>query len=370
MTKRHRWLSAGALRATGALLATGALVHAGDRPAGGGTVSGTFEVPHRPVWVGEAFDLTLTWRADWSAFRTLEGPLQWSAEPLVADTWDKPALNEVRSPSGEELAAASFHARALALQPGIIALSPAQQAVIVETGTVRTGDYERSVTKNVIAQSTAATVRVRALPAPPGGFSGAIGHFTLAASADPVQPRVGQAVVWSLVLSGVGNWPYLQGLPVRQVSRDFDVVGTSRASDAPGATLFERSTRETVILIPRRAGRYVLGPVDMLVFEPDRGQYVRISAPPITVDVASGSVAVGASQFRQMQSGQAVPAAPALLIGKGNAIAPMTRAWWHAARLIPPVIVAGAWLLLAVLRVMQRDPARAERPAAARHRRL
>jgi hypothetical protein len=350
---RIAWLFAGAL------LATGTCVHAGDRTASGSSVTGILEGPPRPVWVGEAFDLTLTWRAPWSAFRNLEGPLQWSAGPLIADAWDKPTLTELRSPSGEDLAAASIHMRALVLQPGSIALNPAQQTVIVENGTVTTGDYERSLTKSITARSNAAALQVRALPTPPAGYSGAIGHFTLTASADPARPRVGQTVVWSLVLTGVGNWPYLEGFPVRQVSRDFEVVGTPQVNDAPGATLFERSMRETVALIPRRAGRYALGPVYMLVFDPDRGEYSRIGAPSITLDVSPNGAAPS-------EAGPEISGAPTPLLGKGKTIAPMSPGWWQAARLIPLVVVAGAWMLLACLRVLQRDPTREARRAYAR----
>ncbi len=345
------------------LLAVITIALAGEAPTRS-DVSGVFDGPHRSVWVGEVFDLSLTWRASRTAFRNLDGPLEWTADPLVAEPWQKPTLEEERSVSAEPLAAVKFRTRALALKPGFVSLSSARQTLVLETGVVRTGDYDRVVTEPVQARSQGAAVVVRPLPPAPQGFLGAVGKYALSASVDGTQASVGRAMTWTLTLSGVGNWPYLEGWPTREISRDFDVMGAPRVSEMPGSALFERTARERLVLIPRRVGRYSLGPVEMWSFDPDRGEYMRLTASAITVDVQPSEAATGGNTVSG--SPAAKPILPALLSGKGSATLPMTDSVWRLGLIAPPIAVALVWVLLACLHALESDPERESRLAHAR----
>ena len=332
-------------------------------------VSGTWQVPKRPLWAGEVFDLTLSWHVEWDVFQNLQGPMSWSAAPLVAEEWQKPVLTNPPTSGGKPWATISLQTRAMAVEPGQAVLQPAKQVMVLKTGTIAMGDYERAVTGAIPVESQNATLSVRPLPAPPPGFSGAVGHFHLVSTANLKQISVGDQVTWTLTLSGAGNWPQFPRLPARQVSQDFDLVGQPKTKELPGAKLFERSIQETVVLTARRAGRYVLGPVEMIQFDPELGQYERISATPLTLDVKPGAGGIEA-QDNQQQAAKAEAsgsALPPLLRGPSSALRPMDQRLWRAAFAIPPLLVCIIWLSLAYWRARMRDP---EREARAAHARL
>lgn len=342
---------------------------ASARAAPADSVSGAFDLPERPVWAGEVFDLTLGWRVHWDTFGNLEGELEWKSEPLVAEPWKAPSL--AGGPGGAgTFATIQRRTRAMALQPGALRLTPARQMMVLQTGVVRMEDYERAITATVPVKSAPGVLNVRALPPPPPDFVGAVGRFTLRSAVDVTQLRVGEAVTWTVTMAGVGNWPALSGLPVRQASRDFDVVGAPKLIEGKEATLFERSLSEAVVLVPRRAGRYVLGGVEMAVFDPQQGRYVQVRAPALTLEIRPGPNGEGAETAAAPESGTTEASEeilPALLSGRGRASAPPPELPWRWALAACPAVILGLWMGLALLRARERDP---DREARAAYRRL
>lgn len=340
--------------------------HAQPRDA----ATGGFDPPPKPLWVGQVFDLDFSWRVDWDVFQNLDGPMDWTAEPLVAEPWKEPALSLLPASTGRSRAAIRFQTRAMALKPGSIALAPVKQAMVLKTGTVRMSEYERAATESVPLTGKPAMLDVRPLPASPPDFSGAVGHFTLRSAVEPKSVQAGETISWSLTLSGVGNWPQLNGLPARQVSRDFDVVGKPELKDLPGGTLFERSLQEKVELILRRPGHYQLGPVEMSVFDPRLGRYVHISAPAQTIDVLSGPGGANDPSIDNAAKdiGTDRDPLPKFLAGTGRAIAPISSPIWRGLLALPLLLIAALWLMLAYQRARRLDPERRAREAHARLR--
>jgi hypothetical protein len=332
-----------------------------------GPVTGRYEWPQRPPWVGEIFELSLTWSVDSAAFRYLEGGLTWEAEPLLAEPWQKPSLREATAAGGVRRSEITYRRRALALQPGSVALSPAEQTFVLQTGTFRTSEYERAITESVPSRSAPATFEPRPLPPPPAGFLGAVGRFTLQATAEPLEVETGQAVTWTLTLAGEGNWPAVLGLPPRALSEAFEVVGTPEVVDA-GDGVFERSRAEKVVLIPRRAGQHTLRSTEMVVFDPVAGEYLRIRSPALTLTVLPGAGTPAEDGAASVPDYMQEPArAQRALLEDGDlASAPLSTAAWRWALGLPLASVAALWLLLAWLRALRGDPERQARRAHAR----
>ncbi len=336
----------------------------GDRSTGGG-ISGRFQIPARPVWVGEAFGLSLTWETEWRTFRNLQGALQWAPQPLIVEPWSEPTLAAVKSPGGADLARVRLETRALVLQAGSITLQPAHQGLTVETGMEHSGDYERTLTADVSAQTAPAIIQVKPLPPAPADFSGAIGHFALRSWIDAPNASVGQAIAWNLALSGIGNWPYVRGLPARLVSDDFDVLGSPAVEESADA-LFERRIQEKVLLVPKRAGRFELRAVQMVVFDPEQGRYLTLETPAITLEVAAAGdappkSAAGPVPESSLSEAKTVPDAALswlLPAGRGHVAAPLQQDEWRRALLAPPLALAGfaAVLALARFRTRHRSP--------------
>lgn len=331
--------------------------------------SGKLEIPDRAVWAGEIFDFGLSWRVEWDSFSYLEGPPVWNSGPIVIQPWQGPTYSSLPPAAGRQMGSIRYRTRGLATEPGMISLQPARQLMVVQTGVIRMTDYERAVTGTVSVPTEGASIQVRPLPQPPKKFSGAIGRFALAAAVEPKQAEVGTPFTWTLALSGVGNWPRLKGMPPREISREFKSIGAPRLTEMPGATIFERTIREEVNLVPQSPGRHVLGPVEMTVFDTLRGEYVTISTDPIVLDVRPAGSSSADSTAGSAGAGAAAPAAeplPPLLSSTGLSTPPMTDTAWRIATAWPVLALVALWLMLALLRARQQDPEREARRSHAR----
>lgn len=360
MVSRLRPWLAGLLAAAG--LALPALAQAQAQE-----VSGAFEAPAKPLWAGEVFELTLAWTVDWNTFGNLEGELEWASEPLAAEPWGAPALRAPPAP-GASRAVIEFKTRAMALAPGLTPLQPARQVMRLQTGVVDMEEYQRAITETRTIESAPGLFRIRPLPAAPQGFMGAVGQFTVESAIEAEEVRVGESLIWRVTLSGSGNWPAISGLPARQVSRDFQVIGEPEQIEGADSSLFERTLSEVVTLVPQRAGRYVLGAVEVIAFDPQSGSYVRHLAAPITLDVLPGPQ--GDLLPPDLPAG-AIPdeeaPLPPMLKGQGSAIAPPADILFGITLLTAPLGLVGLWMGLALWRAHQGDPFRLARGA---HRRL
>jgi hypothetical protein len=346
----------------GLILAAGLGLTAQAQP-----VTGAFEAPAKPLWAGEVFDLTLAWTVDWSTFGNLEGELEWESAPLAAEPWDAPALRAPPAP-GASRAVIEFKTRAMALAPGLTPVAPARQVMRLQTGVVDMEEYQRAITETQTIESAPGLFRIRPLPPAPEGFLGAVGQFEVTSDVEAEDIRVGESLSWRVTLSGTGNWPAISGLPGRQVSRDFQVIGEPEQTEGADSSLFERTLSETVTLVPQRAGRYVLGAFEVVAFDPNTGRYVRHVAPPITLEVLPGP-------HGDLLPAEPPPGAlpdedaplPPMLKGQGAAPAPPSDRLFWLVVITAPLGLLGLWIGLALWRAHDADPYRRARGA---HRRL
>ncbi|MCG9915933.1 MAG: BatD family protein [Phenylobacterium sp.] len=326
-------------------------------------VTGSFEAPAKPLWAGEVFDLTLAWSVNWNTFGNLEGELEWASEPLAAEPWGAPALRAPPAP-GASRAVIEFKTRAMALTPGFTPLSPARQVMRLQTGVIDMEEYQRAITETREVVSDPGLFRIRPLPPAPEGFTGVVGQFAVDSRIEAKEVRVGETLTWRVTLSGTGNWPAITGLPARQVSRDFQVIGEPEQVEGEDATLFERSVSEAVTLIPQRAGRYVLSAFEVVTFDPRSGRYVQLTAPPITLEVLPGPQ--GDLLPAEGEAGLAPEDAdtlPPMMVGRSRALAPPADVLWRLALLGVPLSLGGLWMALALWRAYLADPYRLARRA-------
>lgn len=347
---------------TGVVMAAGLGLAAQAQP-----VTGAFEAPAKTLWAGEVFDLTLAWTVDWSTFGNLEGELEWESAPLAAEPWGPPALRAPPAP-GATRAVIEFKTRAMALAPGRIPVAPARQVMRLQTGVVDMEEYQRAITETRTIESAPGLFRIQPLPAAPEGFLGAVGQFEVESAVEAEEIRVGESLIWRVTLSGTGNWPAISGLPGRQVSRDFQVIGEPEQTEGADSSLFERTLSETVTLVPQRAGRYVLGAFEVVAFDPVAGRYVRHVAPPLTLEVQPGPNGdlLPPDVPPDGLPDEAAPLPP-MLKGQGAAPAPPSDGLFGLALLTAPLALLGLWTGLALWRAYDADPDRRARGA---HRRL
>ena len=119
------------------------------------------------------------------------------------------------------------------------------------------------------------SIRVKPLPIDkkPSGFSGAVGNFKLSGSVDNTELTVNDAITLKLVISGQGNLELIN-TPDINFPPDFETyepkitknIRTS-ASGVTGSRTFE------YLAIPRSAGDFSVGPIELSYFNPKTKKY-------------------------------------------------------------------------------------------------
>lgn len=341
--------------------------------ASANAANGRFVFPDRPLYAGEVFDLDLVWNVDWNLFRNLDGDIAWTPDPLVTEGWQPPEQKIGAPADANGRATITLKTRAMAIQPGKIALKQASQRMQIVTGGYETDGVKISTLGPVTAQSAKAMLAVQPLPAPPSGFAGAVGQFTMVSALAKSKgagktPTVGDALTWTLSLSGTGNWSAFGGIPARQLPRAFDMVGTPTQEVGKDDALFDRTVKESITIVPRQAGHFALGPVEMVAFDPNAGRYVTITAPAIAIDIAPGAASAQPPAY-EAEPEKPTPGGdlPARIAGAGHAWAPLGALWWRLGLALPLLACLGLWLILAHRRAWTSDPDRLPRRA---HKRL
>lgn len=138
-------------------------------------------------------------------------------------------------------------------------------------------------------QAPGLTITVDPLPAAPAGFSGGVGHFNLAVTADKKQLRAGDPISLHIVVSGIGNLKLIKQ-PVVTAPAGFDkydpkVTDKTRLS----ANGVEGSMIYDVLLVPQQEGHYTIPPVTFTYFDTQTGAYRTLKSQPIAVEVAKGN---------------------------------------------------------------------------------
>ncbi len=149
-----------------------------------------------------------------------------------------------------------------------------------------------SIDRDRVVQVAARTPKLEILPVPtqnrPADFNGAIGRFTVTATAKPAEVAVGDPITLTLAIRGSGTPLDRLSAPklanVGELTRDFDVPADSPAGDLEGDrkefSVTIRPLREDVNQIP---------PLPMSYFDPAAEQFgtARTKAIPIRVKPAA-----------------------------------------------------------------------------------
>ncbi|MDR2863734.1 MAG: BatD family protein [Puniceicoccales bacterium] len=347
-------------------------------------------VPEKNVWAGEVFPLTYSLAVDTAFSPQLGSAPRWENPPLAVEDFSGEPTQRSESRNGANFAILDYPTRAMAVSEGLVELPSVKQLIRLASGREREDIFSFSFgpsRSSFDITSAPARINVKPLPKPaPQNFSGAVGRFTFTAKAVPEKVAVGDPVTWTLELAGTGNWPSLNALPARDVSRDFRVVLQPRAQKTQsGGKLFEGTLSEDVVLMPSRPGHYTLGPVKVSVFNPGTGAYETLSAPAVTVEVTPAANGAPAPFAPPPPAGASVSAPPAESPSAPRTLAPpasvpakipleplppaaASPAPVDAASLFPWLLAAGLWPLLlwvalAWRRARVTDPLRVRREA-------
>jgi hypothetical protein len=164
--------------------------------------------------------------------------------------------------------------------------------------------------KPVVLKSKPIEIEVLPLPemGKPADFSGTVGNYKLNVQADKNQVEVGQPVTLKTKISGIGNIksvgePAMANLPdFRSYSSGSSENVSKDNYQVQGVKTYEQ------VLIPKRAGKYTIPPVEFTFFDPRTKNYQTLKSEPMLLSVLPPSQASQAeiAQFSKQEIGKSV----------------------------------------------------------------
>jgi hypothetical protein len=145
-------------------------------------------------------------------------------------------------------------------------------------------------------------VDIEVLPLPregkPAEFSGAVGKFTMSASASAEEVMVGESLTLSVRVRGQGNLKSIGEIALPEIG-DFRVFAPKAREtiNVDGRVVGGEKVFD-LVLVPQRPGSYTLEGFDFSYFDPERARYMVTTADPVRVEVLPADESV-AGQLRE-----------------------------------------------------------------------
>lgn len=245
-------------------------------------------------------------------------------------------------------------------RPGQLRAEDINIVVTYPTGVARSNDL---FSMNMLRLTGATTISAQAmvepievLPVPqedrPAWYSGAVGHYTIEATAKPTDVSVGDPITLTLLINGTGNLAELLPPPMAELpelTTDFRVPSDPLAgevtSDGKRFSISIRAASDTVKQIP---------PIPFAFFDPQSEKFETVRSEPIPLQVKPAEK-LAVSQI--VDSTGKRPAAPDRLTesaggilanytGMDEVLKHQDLTWGPAtgaALLLPPIALAVAW---------------------------
>jgi len=183
-----------------------------------------------------------------------------------------------------------------AVRTGSLTLGPfTASAVVVLPGQNQGGDpfFRQFFNQGEQKQLTLATdpVTVESLPLPehnkPANFTGAVGNFTMSATAGPTTVTVGDPITVRAQIAGRGTLDAVT-LPVPDAWRDFKTYPPTAKLETSDQFGFQGTKTFEQIISPQNSDVHELPPLTFSFFNPDDGQYHTLTqaAVPLVVKTA------------------------------------------------------------------------------------
>lgn len=146
------------------------------------------------------------------------------------------------------------------------------------------GAFNETVPRQIKLHADPQTLEIKPLPpGAPADFTGAIGHFTMEADAEPRKAQAGDPVTAHVHLSGEGNFDRV-GAPVISEDKGLHLYPPSaqfKADDLIGLS----GTKTFEQAIVSQTGRPSLPGYHFSYLDPDAGKYVSIKTGPLAVTI-------------------------------------------------------------------------------------
>jgi hypothetical protein len=146
--------------------------------------------------------------------------------------------------------------------------------------------YKENVSKKLSPKTTIVNVKPR-LNAP-ADFENLTGSFSLEVTSDKTTTKTNEPITLKITLSGTGNHHLKTGFEL-DLPKDIETYEPKKKSSLSltakgytGAKSFE------YLLVPRRAGDYILPSVELVYFDVNSASFKRLKSDPISIHVEKG----------------------------------------------------------------------------------
>ena len=116
----------------------------------------------------------------------------------------------------------------------------------------------------------------------PADFSGAIGTFSLAVAASPLDGKVGDPITLKMQLNGSGNFSLVKA-PILTENKGWKVYPASGTVKELGSGKGEKTFEQA--LIPTEQGLTAVPPVRFSYFDPKAEEYVTLTSDPVSLNL-------------------------------------------------------------------------------------
>lgn len=285
------------VHASGRVWATRALpmtVTGGDGAAMNRNIDSRIDVVISPdtVFVGQQVLLEATAAFSRGLRSQQTRPATYTA-PSPAGFWihdvPEPLSVGMQTIEGELYETQTFRRVYFPLSPGTFRMPPARLQFELRRGFLSSAENFELVSDSPV---------IEVLPVPqdgqPPGYRGAVGEYTVRATASPAEISVGEAATLLLEIEGTGNVkalpaPPLAAMPGIEVQPPTEDAETdARDGDVGGIKRF------TWVLVPERPGRVTIPPIAYAYFNPESKTFEVARTNALSFDV-SGTAASGAA---------------------------------------------------------------------------
>lgn len=248
------------------------------------------------------------------------------------------------------------------LTPGSVTVPESKIRTTVRLGSEPLGDpfafFPQPEVVDLVAKPV--TLKILAVPGRPD-FTGPVGRFDLTAKTDRTRVAVGEAVTFSVRLSGTGNLRTAAGAPRLEV-QGAKVYPPSTRSEPSHLGRMQTSAEWNWVLVPTAPGVVTIPPVSIEVFDPVEKRVTTKATQPIALNAAAGpetSLAAASTGAAETTLPGPLPPAPtAAAAARGTEPAPVRSAvdlshgtvtlpLWALAAIPGAALVAGGVIVMA-----------------------
>jgi hypothetical protein len=250
-------------------------------------------IPKESAFVGEQIPIELRFyfnqRIQYQPYPQGQYPLI-DGEGFVTKKYSEPTEKQFES-NGRVYHVVVYKTGLTGVKPGKLELQSATQSFLVSTPFgMRSApgfiDPTEAFQQQVVdIKTNGASIEIKPLPTAdrPSTFSGAVGDFTLATSAQPDKAKTGEPVSMKIEIKGLGNFDRIEppSLTNTEGWRAYQPSEETQALDDLGLSAVKTFTFPLVPAKPVNS----LPTVEFSYFDPNAEKYVTLKSPPIKIAI-------------------------------------------------------------------------------------